>query len=521
MKKKLRAWVALLLAGALALSGCGGGEGESDSGSGDSGDSSGKTTLTVAIPTDPGNIRMDNKTSYTSPFMWNVLEALYEFDSEGGYRHPLVEEATLDEDGQGVTLKLKEGVKFHNGDEMKASDVIFSTEFALTGGFSGNMEYLDMSQSYAVSDYEVYFKFNQEYGPWEQAFTCVAVVSEAAYNETDDTSFWLSPVATGPYTITEWTSGDHITLTRFDDYWDGPANLETILFRVISETSVALQELQTGGVDLCYSVSNDDVNNLLENPDENLTVYSQQGTVGHYLGVNNSNELLADIRVRQALAYAIDREALIEGSFEGNATVNNGILGPGDFGYSDTYAGDNYPYQYDPDKAKELLQEAGAENLTLTLVVDDTAVRRSMAEQLYNMFADVGITLDIQQYDFATATDILNNTTDWDLFLRGATVNSGEMLATLKASAVYGLNRMDVLPVDGYQEWADLLAQIEGETDSDARAALYGQLMDNFVTDWFFWVPTVIPNTYMIHVSNLTGFERIADSIYWHDAYFE
>ena len=520
MKKKLRAWVALLLAGALALSGCGGGGGDNGSGSGDGGEGSGKTTLTVAIPTDPGNLKMDNKTNYTAPFMYNVMESLYAINEDGTYRHPLIEEATLDEDGQGVTFKLKEGVKFHNGDEMKASDVMFSTTIAMTGGFSANMDYLDMDQSQVLGDYEIYYKFTKVYGPWEQAFTCVSVISQAAYESTDEAEFWLSPVATGPFSISEWTSGDHITLTRFDDYWDGPAKLETILFRVINETSVAFMELQTGGVDLCYSVSNDDVNNLLENPDENLTVFSKQGNVGHYLGINNSKELLSDIRVRQALAYAIDREALIEGSFDGNATLNDGILGPGDFGYSDTYAGDNYPYQYNPDKARELLKEAGAENITLSIVVDDTAVRRSMAEQLYNMFADVGITLNIQQYDFATATDTLNNTTDWDLFLRSANVNTGEMLVILKNAAVYGLNRMDVLPVEGYQEWADLLNQIEGETDTEARAALYQELMDRFITDWFFWVPTVIPDTYMIHASNLTGFEY-TDAIYWHDAYFE
>ncbi len=518
MKKRVRRWLALLLAGALALAGCGGG-GEAGGGS-EGGEGGAKDQLIVAIPTDPGNLKMDNKTNYTAPFMYNVMESLYAINADGSYRHPLIEEATLDEDGQGVTFKLKEGVKFHNGEEMKASDVMFSTNIALTGGFSANMDYLDMEQSEVLGDYEIHYRFNKVYGPWESGFTCVSVISQAAFESTDENEFWLSPVATGPFTISEWASGDHITLTRFDDYWDGPAQLREILFRVINETSVAMMELQTGGVDLCYSVSNDDVNKLLETPDENLTVYSKQGNVGHYLGVNNSKELLSDIRVRQALAYAIDRDALIDGSFDGNATLNNGILGPGDFGYSDTYAGDNWPYQYDPDKARELLKEAGAENITLTMVVDDTAVRRSMAEQMYNMFQDVGITLDIQQYDFATATDTLNNTADWDLFLRGANVNTGEMLVILKNKAVYGLNRMDVLPVEGYQEWEALLNQIEGETDSEARAALYGELMDRFVTDWFFWVPTVIPDVYMIHASNLTGFEY-TDALYWHDAHFE
>lgn len=533
--RKVKSFIALLLVLTMVLSGCGGGgeepaAGENDGSNNESSNENGteesggasKDTLVVALPTDPGNIRFDNITAYTQPIMFNVTECLYKANNNGGYDGVLAESYEMDEDNLGVTIKLREGVKFHNGDELKASDVLFSLGMAKTGGFSSNLESINVDESEAVDDYEVHLKFDYVYGPWLEGLIYSPIFSEAAYKASDETTFWISPVGTGSYMIDEWSSGDQITLIRFDDYWGEPAKIKNVIFRIINETSVAMMELQTGGVDICYSVSNDDVNKLRDNPNEKLTIYEQPGTVAHYIGINNSREYLTDVRVRKALAYAIDRKALIEGSFDGNAELNDGIMGPWNTGYSDTYAGDKYPYQYDPQKAKELLAEAGyADGLKLSIIVDDTAVRRSMAEQLYNMFADVGVTLDIQQYDFATATDLLNNTTDFDLYLRGIKANTGEVFLALKAESQYRLCKLDVLPVEGYEEFDSMVSEIEREVDLKKRAEMYGKMQDKFIEDWFFWIPTVIPNTYMIHASNLKGINRVQDNIYWSSAYFE
>lgn len=530
--KKITKLLVLILSLSLVLSACGGGGGgttaptegggtttPTESGSDTS---SSKETLIVAFPTDPGNFKFDNFTAYTQPIIYNIIEALFRLNTEGGYDNALADSFEMDADDLGVTIKLKEGVKFHNGDPLKASDVVFSLAKAKTGGFASSIETIDIDGTKAIDDSTVYIKFSDVYGPWQSALTWVPVFSETAFNAVDESLFWISPVGTGPYTVSEWTSGDHITLTRFDDYYGGPAKIKDIIFRIIGERSVAMMELQTGGVDLVYSVGNEDVNKLKNNPDEALTIYEQPGTVAHYIGINNSKPVLADKRVREAIAYATDREALIEGSFDGNAVLNDGALAPRDLGYTGNYWGADYPYQYNPEKAKELLAEAGhADGLTLDIIVDDTAVRRSMSEQLFNMFADVGITLNIRQYDFATATDLLNNTTDFDLYLRGVKSNAGETYISFKANSQYRLCRMDVIPVEGYAEFDNYVSQIESTTDIGERAGLYGEMADKFIEDWLFWAPTVIPNTYMIHNSSLSGFERVHDNIFWNNAEFK
>lgn len=525
--RKIKVLIAVLLVMSMILTACGGG-GEATGGQSDTGGNGSnvtgnvKDTLIVSFPTDPGNIRFDNITAYTQPIMFNIIECLYKPNSSGEYEGVLAESYKMDDDNLGVTIKLKDGVKFHNGDPLKASDVLFSIGIAKTGGFASNLASININESKVVSDNEVYFKFDKVNGVWLEGFIFSPIFSEAAYNATDETQFWINPVGTGSYMIDSWNSGSEIKLTRFEEYWDGPAKIKNIIFRIINETSVAMMELQTGGVDICYSVSNDEINKLRNNPNDKLTIYEQPGTVAHYIGINNSREHLSDVRVRQALGYAVDRKALIEGSFDGNAVLNDGIMGPNNTGYTDTYKGDKYLYQYNPEKAKQLLAEAGYGNgLTLSIVVDDTAVRRSMSEQLYNMFAEVGVTLDIKQYDFATATDILNNTTDFDLFLRGIKANTGEIFTSIKAESQYRLCRMSLLPVDGYKEFNDMVIQIETEVDFDKRAALYGEMQEKFIEDWYFWIPTVIPNTYMIHSSSLDGIDRVHDNIYWNNTYFK
>ncbi|MCD8009829.1 MAG: ABC transporter substrate-binding protein [Lachnospiraceae bacterium] len=523
MKRKWSRWLAVLLAACLALTACGG----SSSGDQTTGQTSAEGSeqtesadlLTVAISTDPSNLKMDNITTYSGPILENVIEPLFQQNNEGVMENNLIEDYELDEDGQGVTLYLLPDLKFSDGSDVKASDFIFSLSIALSGGFASNLDYIDFDQTEAVDDSTIYMKFTQTYGPWKLGFRYILLISQTAYEATDEASFWQAPVGTGAYRVSEWSSGDHITLEANEYYRDGVANIQTINFRIISETSVAMMELRTGGVDLVYSVSNEEVNKLEETPEEGLTVFEQSGSTGHYLGINDSKEIFADKRVREALAYAIDVDELITGTFEGNAVRNTSIIGEAMLGYSETYAGENYPYQYDPEKAKELLAEAGyADGLTLSILVDDTAVRRSMAEQLYNMFAEVGITLEIEQVDYATATERLNNTTDWDLFLRAAGYASVEGLTTLKSSSVYNLCRFDVLPLDGYDHWSELISEIELTTDDEARAALYSELNDYFFSDCLYWVPLVVPTNYMIHTSSLSGFERAGDNIFWHDA---
>lgn len=515
MKRKLSLLVTVILVFAMALSAC------------TKTDTSGKGSdaeLRVGIVQDPGAIKYDNSTDYTNVIMHQVYQSLFRLNSKGEYINELCTEYALDDDGMGVTFKLQKGVKFNDGsgNEMKASDVIFSVKMALQGATASGIPFIDPDGMTAPDDYTVHLKFKNQFGPWQNGFTNLFIMSEAAYSASDDTAFWLDPVSTGPYSVAEngWVSGSTITLERFDDYWRGPCYFKTITFKVMAEQSVAAMELEAGTVDILIQPTYEEVKGIRESGNTDIAIDEYIGNTGHYIGMNHTKPLFQDIRIRQAIAYATDREALVQGALNGAGTVNDGTLGPGNVGYTGTYAGDKWPYKYDPEKAKALLAEAGYPNgLELHLVVDGTPIRVALGEQLQNMWSQVGINLVLDLYDFATATDVLNNQTDWDLYLRGAGYNNGEVYM-LFLVPVYNLNRVgEATP--GYTEYKALLDKIGATTDVAERTKLYGELNDRFVSEWLFWLPTITPNAYVMRDAKLVNFERLGSRFWFEKAYFE
>nr|MBC8264512.1 peptide ABC transporter substrate-binding protein [Anaerolineales bacterium] len=252
-----------------------------------------------------------------------------------------------------------------------------------------------------------------------------------------------NPVGTGPYKFVEWVPDQTITIERNEDYWGDPAKTKEIVFRVMAEPSARALELQAGTVDGIDNVAPDDFATLEADP--NITVYPRPKFNIGYVEVQRNKEPFDKLEVRQALNYAINREAIVKAFYPPTAEVATQFIPPGIFGHSDGITG----YPYDPDKAKELLAEAGLpDGFKTTLWVMPVSrgyypTPDSIGEAIQADLAAVGIEAEIVTYDWATylakaregehelamlgwMADYADATNFLDVFFRGATLAWGD-----------------------------------------------------------------------------------------------
>ena len=482
---------------------------------------SARDTLVIVTTGDPGRLRSDTINNLVNlPYNRLVYDYLFTRNDKGEYVPCIAESYELDEDNLGVTLHLRQGVKFHDGNVMTADDVLASLVIGKQDTSSGRqLEYINFDESEVVDENTLHLSFNELNGVWQSSLLAIGIVEKAAYEAAASADeFYLDPMTTAAYVLEDWVSGDHLTFKAFPEHWYGAPKIENIIVRIITEPSVALMELQTGGVDVLFNMSLENYNAASEM--EDVTVYDgQPPIVSLFLGLNLLNEDLAKLEVRQAIAYAIDWEAICAGAFDGASEPTYSPLGKNALGY-DPQWDENPPYLYNPERAKELLASAGyADGLSIRILVDDTPNRQLMAEQLYNMFAEVGITLDIQKHDLATTNDIVSNSDDYDLYIRGAYNNSGDIVTFLRTSMGFSAINVDADTVMG-PVYTDLLAAISKEMDIDTRVEMYKEFQRLFVEELMYWMPGVQNKIYAAYDSGLVGIEMPGEYWVWNNAYF-
>lgn len=410
MTKRLKA-IALLMIMLFSLAACGNSQG-----------SSGKDTLVVGTSRDPGLLD-PNQTNLQMVQAVNkqIYETLFTRGSDGGIE-PVLAESYEYENDTTVLIKLRQGVKFHNGEEMKASDVLFSLERASTKGSSAPaVAAINFEKSEAVDDYTVRLISDEVYVPMLDylEWPLTAIYSQKAYEEAGG-DFSKCAVGTGAYKLKEYVSGDRIEFEAFADYWGEPAHVKNLIMRIIPEAASRTMELETGSVDIIYEVAATDLSRLEENPD--VTVYRDVSLCTQYLLINTSHEPFDDVKVRQAMAYAIDRETAMKVAYNGTGVVATGYCSP----QVRDFAPDVVPYEYNPEKAKELLAEAGyPDGFSATFHTDTGAERSALAENICNQLAQVGINLEIISME-PVAYQAMFPDNLHDMHLNGLTCTTGE-----------------------------------------------------------------------------------------------
>lgn len=341
----------------------------------------------------------------------------------------------ISSDGTVYTFELRQGVKFHDGSDFNADAV----EFNVRRAWDENFEYYDAAAAgqlfhtyrflkdvEVVDDYTIKYIMEQPFSPFIRMLSqggmgSAGILSPTALKEHGQDGIGQNPVGTGPFVFKERELGQKIELVRNEDYWGEKPYLDTVIFRPIPDAAARVTALETGQVDVISVVPPDSVEQL-----QAAGFNVEMGTPPHvwYLQFNMQNELMQDYRVRQAIAMAINREGMAESLLRGTADPASGIQSPG----NEAYDPDFVDFEYNPDKARELLEEAGFGDglqMTYRLPIDGSGqlIPVPMAEWIQQDLAQVGINLTLDTEEWNTflnlfgigeiPTDISMISTSW------------------------------------------------------------------------------------------------------------
>jgi peptide/nickel transport system substrate-binding protein len=431
-------------------------------------------TLVAAISGEPDQLDPQATTAYFSfQVLENVFDTLVEPDENLQMQPALAEDWTISDDGLTYTFDLREGVTWHDGTPFTASDVVYSFRRIIDVPMANSWRFSNVTDISAPDDQTVVFTVSQPTPNLLSnlgAFKGMAVVQQANVESGD---IQTAPIGTGPFKVDEYTSGSSIELARNEDYWGGAPALDGVTFQFIPDPTVALTNLQGGEVHWTDNLPPQQVSGLMDSTE--IVVESAPSNDYWYFAANQAREPFSDVRVRQALAYAIDREAITQAATFGNATINQTAI-PATSAWYVEYA----PYTRDLDMARSLLEEAGVSDLSLDLMVTSQFPETVTAAQVIAAnLAEIDVTVEIRTLDFATWLDEQGQG-NFDAFFLG-------WLGNLDPDDFYfAQHRTDGgFNFQGYSnpEVDELLDAGRIETDQDARKALYDDAARMIVDD--------------------------------------
>lgn len=326
----------------------------------------------------------------------NVFEGLTRIDETGSVQPALAKSWTISPDGLIYTFNLQHNITFHDGTSFEASDVVFSLNRA-KGEKSVNAQkalFEPIETVTAKDPYTIEIRLKHPSGDmlfnlgWGDA---IIVAPESA--KTNKTN----PVGTGPFRFDKWVQGDHITLTKNPDYWGEPARLDTVTFRIIGDAAAALASLMAGDVDAFPNFPAPEMLPQFQaDPRFSVVIGTTEGET--ILATNNKAKFFNDIRVRKAMAYAIDRQAVLDGAMFGYGTLIGSHFAPHNPAYSDLSG----VYKYDLDKARALMKEAGLEKgFSARLILPPTDYAHRSGLIIASDLKKIGINLKIINVEWA------------------------------------------------------------------------------------------------------------------------
>ncbi|QKY70572.1 glutathione ABC transporter substrate-binding protein [Lentibacillus sp. CBA3610] len=516
MRSKKLLWLfSLLLMLTLVLAACAGdGEPEEDTSDegGDSAEEGGESgsggDLSIAIPSDVVSLSAHGNNDVPSS---NVRENIYETLTDLDENQEVV--PGLAEDWEQVDettwdFYLREGVMFHDGAELTAEVVKTNFDRIMDEDIGSPYAFLlEAVESVEVQDdYTVRINLEYPYAPLLRnlAHSGTGIMSpniiEEDYAQMEeggdvDTYINQNPVGTGPFVFEEWTPGDSVVLTRNDDYWGEPANLDSATFKVVSEQSTRIAELETGESDVADAIGPDNISRVEGMPNASLL---QEPSVGlSYIGFNVQKEPFDDERVRQAISMAINKEEIIEGVYNGVGIPAEGPLAPPVFGYDESVSG----IEHDPEQAQELLAEAGYEDgFETTIWTNDQEQRVDTAVAVQSQLEDIGITVEIEELEWGAYLERTSNG-EHDMFILG--------WSTVTSDADYGMYPLFHSSQHGTpgnrsflsnDELDEVLDEARRSTDPEERQELYSEAQELLVE--------LAPMLYIHHQEYLLGVDE-------------
>jgi peptide/nickel transport system substrate-binding protein len=401
----------------------------------------------------------------------HVVEALFSLTPEGDLEPLLATGYEVSPDGLTWTIALRQGVRFHDGTPFNAEAAKFNLDrFRERATFKFLIEAIQ--EVVVLDEYTIRLRLGAPFVPLLRglAHTFTGMVSPAAVQAGK-----VDPVGTGPFTFVEWVRGDRIVLTKNPNYWGEGPYLDRVVFRPVLEPGTRVMMLLTGEADIIHTVPPDDVPMVQADP---LTeVIRGQSFTTQYLGFNNQRAPFNDVRVRQAINYALNKEEIVEHVVGGFAFVADAPIGPDVFGHHSVG-----PYPHDPERARELLAAAGFPDGFRSTLRFNPGWREVAAELIQAQLRVVGIELELVRMEWGAYLEFHSRPVaenQSDMFLLGWVSVTGD--------ADYGL-----FPLFHTTEWApksnrvfysnprvdELLSQARFVVNPDERKALYAEAIE-------------------------------------------
>ena len=435
--------------------------------------------LLVALSTFPNSLYTPNSAERNaSNVAQQIFEGLTWIDDDNNVVGALAEDWEISEDGTEYIFHLRQGVLFHNGAEFTAEDVVTSWEAGKDPANAYAYIHESADSVEVIDQYTVRITTPEP----DPLFLVIpardwAMIPTEYFNEVGLAGIEEHPIGTGPFKFVEWATGDRIVLEAFEDYWDeGFPKVASVVFRPIPESSTRLAAVQTGEIHIANRLSSEEAQSLLGVQDVQVVRYPVDRV--YYIAFNNLTSGIGqpteDVLVRQAMNYAVDRQAIVDALFNGFADLSTGYVTPGNLGYDDSLE----PYPYDPELARNLLTEAGyPDGFTIGFACPIGAYTNfeQVCQAVAGYLEEVSITLEGGEIQFMESGQY------WELEAnKELPPLFGDSWSTADGEA---LNRLiGALTADAsYAAWSeptieDYITQIGVEVDQEARAGLYGEL---------------------------------------------
>ncbi len=404
----------------------------------------------------------------------------------------------ISEDGLTYTFNLREDVTFHDGSPFNAEAVKFNFDRMMdedhpyhTGTFPLSFYFSAIESTSVVDEYTVEFQLNEPFAPFlsNLAYPAGLIVSQAAVMEHGE-DFDRNPSGTGPFVFAEWQSNTRVVIERNEDHWETVPELEAVVFRPITDANTRVAEMLGGGIDVMVEVPPDNVAQFDESDD--FTLLEQAGPHVWFLILNMREGPFTDVRVRQAVNYAVNKQSLVDNVLQGTATVADSPIPPA---FNWAYNEELDPYPYDPDMARSLLEDAGAVGAEITFYVTEGGSGMldpiAMATAIQADLAAVGLVVNIETYEWNTFLGLVNPGLEGkaDMAEMAWMTNDPDTLPflALRSAAFPDLGGFN----SGYYSNPvvdDLLERARTSTDQAERAELYREVQQIVYDDapWLF-----------------------------------
>jgi peptide/nickel transport system substrate-binding protein len=426
------------------------------------------------VPSDNGSIWV----------LYNMFDQLTTVnDDSSGISPSLAESWEISEDGRIYTFTLRQGVSFSNGDPMTADDVAFSIQRAVDPKKSAySFLFGPVDQVRKVDDATVEISLKQPFAPLlENLNVFPASIVPKKVVEADPDGFAQNPVGTGPFALKEFKKGQQTHLVRNEQYWkEGRPFLDEVIIPYVTDDNTRILKLQAGEIDAAVNIPYAQIEQIDAGDETDVQIEDLYKFEGIWL--NNAKEPLDDLKVRQALNHATDKEAIIQSVLFGNAEVANHMMPKMKY-----WRDDVEPYAYDIDKAKQLMADSkAASGFSIPLIVPTgDSIVAQVAQIVKESWAQIGVTAEISNLDVGTAyTNFSNgNYTAGNNWYITSDVTAPDELAAIQFDYAAAAGTKSFFTNYNSPEATKLVNDAASATDEGARGEAFGKLQEVVMRD--------------------------------------